>query len=218
MLTVNEIAGIIVSMPTVRSVSSDESYWREAVSRVIRPVLDEIGVSYDWDFSIDNSSETSVGNQSTYELTGNNNNLRDIIAIRYGSDGTTLLRMSAVDAYDRLQNSSTFGSVVAWYQSGVNAQGYPKIVLLDTPATASTFEVRFRIKDIPLSSFPADFGWMIVKGVLAFVIPELRIEFENALRKTIKRHKAGGKDYNPMTLDPQILAGNQQISSLYRRG
>lgn len=217
-MTVGDLTKIIIAMPEARAISNDEAYWREAVGRVIDPVLDEIAISYDWDFTLNDYTDSSVGGQAEYTLTGESNDLRDIVAIRYGTSLTVLIRMRAVDAYDYLENGSNFGSVAAWYQSGVNSQGYPKITLMDTPATASTFKVLYRKKGVPLSSFPSDFSWMVVKGVLAFVDSSRRVDFENALRRTIKRYKAGGKDYNQIPADPHIVAGNQTISDLYGVG
>jgi hypothetical protein len=123
--------------------------------------------------------------------------------------------MRRVDAYDLVENDNTVGGVKAYYQSGVDNRGFPKITLIDTPGTANqTIRVDYRKKNLTLAIFPDDFGYVIAHGVLAWVNPLHRRQYNKVLKKMINRHKAGGKDYNPMQMDPHIVGTNRRIANL----
>jgi hypothetical protein len=218
MITVQDLTKLIATLPEARVINADHQYWEQMVPTVVSSVLDEITSAYDFDFTLNEYSATSVAGTAEYELTGDDYDLRDIAGIRYGSDSTVLQRMRALDAHDLLENDPDLGGVRVWYQSGVNAQGFPKVTLIDTPSTAETIKVYYRKRNLELTNFPDDFGYVIARGVLAWVSQNHRLQFERALKRMIKRHKVGGKDYMMAQPDPHVAVTNRVISDLYGTG
>lgn len=218
-MDIDELAELLRSLPEARVVSTDLAYWKNVVSSMLPHVLDEIATSFDWDFALNEySSVTTVSGTAEYALEGQYADMRDIVSIRYGTTNKVLQKFRALDAHDLLVDGTSFGGVGAWYQSGVDSNGFPKVILMDTPSEAKSLTVMYRKKNIPLAAFPPDFGYVIARGVLSWVSDAKRLFFEMALKKMIKRHKVGGKDYNPMQMDPQIVRTNNDIADLYGVG
>jgi len=218
MITVENLTKLIATLPEARAINPNEDYWKQMVPTVVSSVLDEITSAYDFDFTLNEYSTTSVSGQAEYEITGDDYDLRDIAGIRYGTDSTIIQRMRALDAHDLLEGGSNLGAVQAWYQSGVTANGFPKVTLMDTPSSAVTIKVYYRKKNLELTMFPDDFGYVVARGVLAWVSESHRLMFEKALKQMIKRHKVGGKDYMMAQLDPHVVHTNRKISDLYGAG
>lgn len=217
-MNVNDIAKVIAAVPANRALG-DESYWRDVTANILPSVIDEVTQAFDWDFSItEDTSQSTVADTAEYTLQGKNKDLRDIVTIRLGTKSSVLQKMRRLDAMDLLENGSNIGSVSAWYQSGVDSSGYPKVVLIDTPTTIETLKVLYRKRDIPIELFPANFQWVLKAGVISYVQPETRIVFMDAIKRMIKRHRVGGKDYNPAQLDPQIVQANRELNDLYGTG
>ncbi len=215
-MTVDELINLVSALPSARE-AGDKSYWSGVIPAIVGNVVDEIAMSHDFDFTINEYSTTTTSGQAEYTLTGENHDLRDIIAIRYDST-EVMQRMRRLDAYDLLDEDSTIGSVSVWYQSGVDSSGFPKVTLVDTPSATKTLKVTYRKRNIPLSAIPNDFGWVIAQGVIAWVDPRSRGDFNVALRKMIRRYQFGGKDVNLAQMDPHIARTNVEISDLNGAG
>jgi len=215
-MTLDEIVLHIARIPDAMKLG-DQSYWKTVVTGILPGVTEEIGLAYDWDFIFDNKTVTVTSGTSSYVITGTKYNIRDIQDIRYGANGVYLQKMRILDALDFVQNDGPT-SVQAWYQDGVNSAGYPIIKLVATPDESTTMDVRYRKANIPFIEFPSYFGLLFVSRILAEVSPERMASFKNMLKTYIKRYHVGGKDYNVMQIDPQIVAGNRYRSSLYGTG
>lgn len=211
----DDVVKIISSMPDLRD--QGEQYWTRVVAAVAPMVVDEIVTAHDFDFALNTYSLTWPAT-AEQTLTGEDNDLRDIVAIRYGSDNDVLQRMRLLDALDFLQNGGSIGSVAAWYQSGTDNAGMPKVTLIDTPTTSATVRVTYRKKDLTIRHIPDEFGYVLVEGILSTLYPARRRLFERALRKMIYRHKVGGKDYMQVSADPHIVGMNQDVADLYGTG
>ncbi len=214
-MTTDQVVKIISSMPEARKIG-DDSYWKTVIPYMLQPILDEISVSYDFAFVLDEYSDvTTVADRSEYTMSGRNHTLRDIISIRYGSGYRVLDKLRTLDADDLKSSGSTFGDVAAWCSFKLSDSGFPIVTLFDTPATSGeVLYVRYRMKDVSIDRFPASFGWVIAHGVLSWVQVDFRPEFIGSLKKMIQRYRTGGKDISLATMDPSITTGNRLRASL----
>lgn len=162
-MTVDSIAQIIIGIPEMRAISADKDFWTTTVGEIVQQVIAEIATIYDFDFTLkDYGSVVSVADLATYKLQGQNSDLRDIVAIRYGTE--LLNRIRQIDAYEIQESGSSLGGTVVWYQSGMIA-GFPEITLIDTPATGGTaLNVLYRRRNIELGAIPDEFGFVIAQG------------------------------------------------------
>lgn len=216
-MTVDSIARIITAIPEMRAVNADKDYWIGIIGGIVTQVIAEIGTAYDFDFTLkDYGDVTSVADQASYVIPGKGKDLRDIVAIRYGTE--LLNRIGRIDAYEIQESGGSLGGTVAWYQSGLVGK-FPEITLIDTPTSAGVvLNVLYRRRNIELGTIPDEFGFVIAQGVLSWIRPDRRILFERALKKMIKNHKRGGKDIDLVGVDPHITMTNNTIAGLYGAG
>lgn len=214
-MTNNDVVKIISSMPEARQIGG-ASYWRVTVPILLPTVLDEIVISYDFDFIMNEySTVVTVVGQADYEVQGANRDLRDIVSIRYGADKKVLTKLRPLDADDLLSGGATLGATNAWYQFKLTNDGYPIVTLFDAPGSAGdALHVRYRMKDVPVERFPSSFSWVIAHGVLSYINTGHRLMFERALKKMIKRYKTGGKDINLTQIDPHLVLGHTRRADL----
>lgn len=212
-----DIANVVASLPQSKAVG-DMAYWNKVIPSYVDLVIEKIVMAYDWDFAMDEySSVTSVSGTADYTLTGKNNSLRDIVSIRYGTKKTVLSKMRTLDADEALQGNPSLPDVSSWYQALRNAQGFPIVTLVATPAsTGDVLRVRYRVKSISLDRFPSEFDYVIALGVMAWVHPDYMGLFNRALKGMVKRYSLGGKDYQPVSFDPHIMGTNRKKASLNR--
>ena len=225
----DDVVKVIAAIPEARKLG-DEAYWEGVVPALLKQVLDEISCAYDFGFVLKQYSDVvTVVDQADYEIKGDKNyDCRDIVSIRLGTNKKVLTRLRPLDVDGLVSDVSgaIFGSVAAWTEFELSTANYPKITLYDTPKTAGeALHVRYRMKDVPLNRFPESFGYVIARGVLAWLgdtqisATETRVGlYRNALKEMIGRYRTGGKDINLAQLDPQIVAGNAQRSSLNQVG
>ena len=92
-MTTNDLVNIIEAMPDIRIIDMVAANKRKAIQQLVPVALDEVVVSYDWDFATDVADKDTVADQAEYTLEGNDDDCRDIINVRYGttSDGFVLL-------------------------------------------------------------------------------------------------------------------------------
>lgn len=210
-----DIISEITAMPQVAEIKNNIG---TIVPKLLPSVLDDIAHRYDWDFMIREYSTTTVANQAEYTITGLHDDVGDIIQIRYG-DNAVVQHMRRLDAHDLVANNGTVNGVYFWYQSGVDTTtGCPKVTLVDTPSEAKTLKVLYRENAVDLVDFPLHFQGLIVNAILmrlGVLAPPL---WEKQLKEKIHRHKVGGKDYNPATIDPHMAWTQRKISNLYGTG
>lgn len=214
-MTVDQLINLVVALPQAKAIG-DKAYWALVVPDLVQHVVDEMAMSFDFDFTLNEYSTTTDGT-ATMTLTGENMDLRDIATIRYNSTDV-LQRMRPADAFDLIDSSGTLGGVYVWYQSGVDSSGFPKVTFLDTPPSGKTLNVSYRRKNIPLSAIPNDFGWVLGFGALSWVNPEYRVQFERSLKKMMRRYQFGGKDTNIAMMDPHASMDNRTITNLSGAG
>lgn len=185
-----------------------------AVHNLIGPIVDEIVTSHDWDFACDVvTDDTTVINQSEYTFTGNNNDCRDIINIRYGSGrGVVLDELNTLKTDRRegedVANSTDVGSVYGYTPFGRSADGFPKVQLFDTPIEAKTLKYRYRKSGLNIGNIPDYFGFVVRDFMRAEFDPGYQAKAENRLAAMVARYKVGGDTPDVARLDPQIEAGN----------
>lgn len=200
--------------PTAREMG-DKNYWKQTVKSILPSVLNEVSVAHSFDFVMDSYSLT--WDTTTETLTGNNNDLLEVQTIRYGTPYRVLAHVRKIDILERVESGGTLGGVKAWYQSGVDNQGFPKITLVDAPSASATATVDYRKKNVPLADWPDDFEWVLVSGIMARLSPGMYyLKFRQEIKDMVRRYKVGGKDVNQADVDPQILATNHKIYRNYR--
>lgn len=214
-MTIGDISSEVTIHPLLSEIPGTQL--SQAIPRLLPSILDDIGQRFDWDFLLGEYSTATVANQAEYTLEGSAENLGDIVAIRYDNN-VVLQRLRRLDAYDVVDDSGTVGGVKAWYQSGISINGFPKVTLVDTPSEVKTLKVFYRKKEIGLASFPDHFQGLIVNAYLMRFGKLSPAMWESQLSEKIHRHKAGGKDYNPATIDPHMARTQRKISNLYGMG
>lgn len=217
-MTTGDVTRIVAALPEAQAIG-DETYWNRVVPLIVPHVADEVINAFDWAFTMNEySSVETVADQSDYTLSGSNFDLRDIVSIRYGSDKKPLMRLRSLDADDMVYDTS-ITAVQYWHEFDTTNDGYPVITLIATPTVAGTaLYVRYRLKDVPLKKFPDGFGYVLVRGVMAFLRPDRTYAYEKALKGMIERYRAGGKDIQIAPLDPHLVLGNNQIADVYGSG
>lgn len=215
-MTLDSIVEYIASMPDAMKMG-DKSYWKIVCGGMLPGVVDDVAMAYDWEFLFDRATVAVTSGTSEYTLTGNGFNLRDIQDIRYGSDALQLVKYRPLDALDYISDNAPT-DVVGWYQTGTNQQGYPVIKIFGTPTTSTTMSVRFRKKDVKFVDFPDMFQNLFIAGLLSGISGERNRDYQAKMKMMIKRAKVGGKDFQRISADPQIIAGNRKIASLYTTG
>lgn len=218
MITQEEIANVVMTSLQGREVG-DETYWNDVMPGAIKSVKSEILTSFDWDFLLNDYTVTFT---ATAEQTvkGADDDLREIVSIRYSTGETVLQKMRTLDAYDLLDSDSnnTSRAVSIWYLSETNSVGFPIIKLIGTPTSSESAKILYRRRDVELSKWPDELSHVMAAGVMANLSPQHRATFERILKRAIRRHKIGGKDYNRAQMDPQIVGTNRCISDLYGTG
>lgn len=216
-MTVDSIAQIITAIPEMRAVNADKDYWISVIGEMVEQVIAEIGTAYDFDFTLkDYGDVTSIADQTAYVIQGKGKDLRDIVAIRYGTE--LLDKIGRIDAYELQESGGSLGGTTAWYISEM-AGDFPKVALIDAPGTTGVaLNVLYRRRNIELGTIPDEFGFVIAQGVLSWIQPERRILFERALKKMVKNYRRGGKDVDLVGVDPHITRTNNDIADLYGVG
>ena len=218
-MDVGQISTIVAALPEAKDIGG-KNFWNGVVPKFVPLIIDEIVGSYDFDFAVNEYSDvTTVANQANYELEGESKDLRDIINIRIGDSNAVLAKLRPLDADDLLDTNDVAGGVGAWYQFGLSGAGFPVITLVRTPTVGGdALKVRYRKNNIPIEDLPDEFGFLIVSGVLGWILPAKRVQDERLLTKVIKRYRYGGKDINRASAGPNIEATNMQISNIYGSG
>lgn len=215
-MDINKVVAIITSLP-ISKTSGDQTYWKQAVPGLAAPVVTEIAYAFDWDWLIRlDDSHTTVANTHTYVIRGSEKNIYDIVNIRIGD--TVLHRYRTLDGHDLVAGGAAFGGVKAWFQDGVDSGGFPQVRLLDTPDTVQTLKVLYRRANIGVLEIPDHFASLVAYGILAMMDPKYDAIYQRRLKEKIVRHKLGGKDVNPVQLDPHVVNTNNIISELYNVG
>lgn len=213
-MTQGDIIAEVSALPQLKDNGSD---WGVVIPKMLPSILDDISQRFDWDFMLREYSTSTVANQAEYALQGAAQDLGDIVQIRYDDD-EVLQNIRRLDAYDIVANNSTVGGVKMWYQSGVDGFGFPKVTLVDTPSSVKTLKVLYRKKMADITKFPDHFQGLIVNAILMRLGVVSSGSWDNQLREKIRRHKSGGKDYNPAQIDPHMQRTQQKISGLYGTG
>lgn len=218
-MTSAAITDIIAALPEARKIG-DAAYWSQIVPKILVAVMDEVVTSYDFDFTMREYSDlVTVANQSDYTVEGENGDCRDVVSVRLGSDKKPLARMRTLDV-DVLSYLSALGGVTYW-DPYTRTDYYPVIRLVPTPTASEAGQelwIRYRKKEIEITDFPSEFGYVLAQGVLAWIDPNRRRSFEARLRKMVRRYKAGGRDVQLMPIDPQRAVANEEIVDVYGAG
>lgn len=214
-MTVNEVTNIVIQHPLVQAVQSlTVEQKTEAIKAIIPLVINEIGTSYEWDFSTKSHTEVTVADQSVYTFTGSNNDAQGIINVYY--DDTVLLqKLRPVDADAFLSNRTVTG-IGWWTPAGRATGGFPKVKIINTPSDAGeNLTYRYFIKMTEIGLIPDQYGYVIVDGVLKSLFPELKYQFDRSIKKMIDSYNQEGNDPMQQRLDPDTAAGNNRIARLY---
>lgn len=206
---------VILALPAIRGLGLPTSDKKKAVENLFPIALNEITMSYDWDFTLDEASTVTVANQADYTLKGNDNDCRDIINVKYS--GELITKMSPVE-YDKFMVDRTHTAHDIWMPNGRDG-GFPSITIASTPTAAGTaITYRYRLKNITLADFPNEFDYVIISTIVKHLIPEYTAQFAYDLRTMIDRHETGGGESNQVEQDWKITRGNNRRASLFGYG
>jgi len=187
----------------------------QMVNDLLPDIVSQIVTSHDWDFTMVESSTTTVSGTSVYTLRGDNDDARDILNVRYGAGrGYVLERLNTLQT-DRREGEDTDdgttsddGLVYGYTVYGRSDDGKPQIKLYDTPTEAKTLTYRYRKGGLTVVDLPEEFG----RTVMNFMIGQFKAEYlmlaERSLKEIIARYTVGGDEYETVRKDPVIEAGN----------
>lgn len=157
-----EYIDAVISRPAAQAWQADAPEKKKAVEASIDIALNRVLTAFDFPFVVDNASGTTEANVADYVLKGNNSNARDIISIRFGSDNNLMDEKSLLEHDDWMSGQSTTPSTTGyWVQIG-EQQGFPLIHFVGTPSGETTFNYRYRIKELDIANFPKVWHGVII--------------------------------------------------------
>lgn len=215
-MTIDHIVRLVDDLSDIQALPAyvDSPASREkAIKRQTIDVVDQIASAHDWAFVMAVDDDTTDGT-AEYTLKGANEDCREIINIRYGQTDFELLdKKSAVDMDEWLTDRDPSGTHW-WYMSGRDGGGFPKVTLVDTPASAYTIRYRYR-KKVTISVFPDEFSYLFVLAVAARLVPAYRELYDKELGKVMSRHEVGGGEDDPARRNYWITRQNNSAASKY---
>lgn len=216
-MTEAQLEKIVLAYPVIQGMAGSPESKKETIRAFLPVVLDEIIMSFGWDFATDEADATSVAEQAEYVLKGNKGDCRAIVNVKFGSTPTLIDRMSQVDM-DELLVGRTITTVQYWVDDGIT-QGFPQIKLVDAPDTANlTIRYRYWKKNIGLSEFPNEWGGVVASAVVKEMAPEYWPIYQSKLNDMKDKYRPSGGEDNPAKLDPHIVARNNTKDRLYGWG
>lgn len=217
-MTTNDLVNIVEAMPGIRIIEMVAANKRRAIQQLVPVALDEVVVSYDWDFATNVADEDTVANQAEYTLRGNNNDCRDIINLRYGttSDGFVLLdKKRPVDMDDFVSNRTLTG-IGWWIPFGRASGGFPKVKVFNAPSgSTNVLRYRYRRKDVSISEFPDNFKFVLIGAIVKRLIPAFDVVYRRDLETMIDHYSMAGGEDMPARLDPVVVARNNEIARMH---
>ena len=217
-MTTNDLVNIVEAMPDIRIIKMVAANKRKAIQQLVPVALDEVVVSYDWDFATDVADESTVADQAEYTLKGNDTDCRDIINLRYGttSDGFVLLdKMRPVDV-DAFVSGRTVSGVGAWAPFGRASGGFPKVKILTAPSgSTNVLRYRYRRNDVTINEFPENFKFVLIAAVVKRLIPAFDAVYQRDLETMIDHYSMSGGEDLPASLDPVLIARNNERAGMY---
>ncbi|MEA1999268.1 MAG: hypothetical protein U9N61_08105 [Euryarchaeota archaeon] len=218
-MTEKELVRMVEVMPAVRALDMSASEKKKGLQLFVGNIANEVAMAFDWDFTMDQATETMVADTADYILRGNNDDCRDIIIMKYkGSDDDTwyvLKEKSPVDMDHFLSERSVDG-VGWWTIKRRTPDKAVEVTLYDTPGTTGdTLSYRYRRSDVPIGDFPDGFSGVLVSALAAKFLPSYRALYRLELNNMIDRYKSLGGSENPARLDRDIVTRNNEKSRLY---
>lgn len=220
-MTINDLVKIVEAMPDIRIIKMVAANKRKAIQQLVPVALDEVVVSYDWDFATDVADEDTVADQAEYTLRGNDTDCRDIINLRYGttSDGFVLLdKKRPVDMDDFISNRTLTG-VGWWIPFGRASGGFPKVKVFNAPSgSTNVLRYRYRKNNVSVNQFPENFKFVLIGAIVKRLIPAFDVVYQGDLKTMIDHYSMAGGEDMPAPLDPVQVARNNERSRMYGYG
>lgn len=214
-MTEKELKSVILSLPPIRILEMADNDKRDAITNIFPLALSEVTLAYDWDFTLDIATESTVADQADYVLKGNKKDCRDIINVKY--DDNLIEKMGQV-AFDDFMVGRTNSNSNIWIPRG-RKNGFPQITIATTPASSDIdMEYRYRKKNITFADFPDEFDYVIISAVLKHLIPDYTAQYSYDMKTMIDRHEYGGGESNVMRQDPRIIRGNNSRATKFGYG
>lgn len=216
-MTTDDLVKLVEVLPAIKAIQGGPD--RTDIEKYATFVANEVATEFDWDFVVSDASFTTTDSTAEYTLTGNSNDCRDVINLRFAdADGTTikvLRRLRPVDM-DSFQSERSITEIGWWYVSGRSRNGFPKVTIVGTPdSDEDTIYYRYRRKNISVEDFPDEFGSVLRDGLIAKFLPSYRPYYRNSLNIMIDRYAAAGGDADPARLSDKNIYANNRRYQLY---
>lgn len=218
-MTEEQLVKIVLTVPAIRNMTDALESKKDSIKAILPIVLDEVVMSYGWDFACDEAdySGGTVADQATYVLTGNSNDCRAVVNIKYGSDLDLLDKMSQIDV-DEWLTDRTQSAVAIWVPDGIT-RGFPQIKLVGAPSDAGdTIRYRYWKNNITVASFPNEWAGVLVAGIVKEMVPEYTPIYRMKLNDMMDNYNPAGGEDNPAKLDPIMVLRNNKRSRLFGWG
>lgn len=188
---------------------------------LLDPIVERMANAYDWDFVFDEATESTEVDENEYTLSGNNDDCKNIVNVRFGSGrGKVLEKLNTLitdrrEGYDSdITTSFDTGTVYGYTLQGRSDEGFPKIQIFDTPGEVKTLTYRYRRNGLSISEFPADFGYVVLDYMKAQFDPAFLMVAKSSMNELIARYKPGGDEIEHVRRDPVEEAGNIRRTNL----
>lgn len=188
-----------------------------ALGDFVPSVVQEVSLAYEWDFAIKTAYSTSVINDPTYTLDGNNNNALAISTIYYNESGSPLKKRTKRWIDDHLARNTPV-AVEFWYPSG-RTNKKPIVTLVAAPIESGN-EIKYDFWDskITLPDFPPILDAVCEAALAKRVIVGYNAVYKQALGDAIAAYTRPSGETHPPVLDPIVSQQNQRKATRHGWG
>jgi len=195
----------------------DQGYKRPDADRVVASIANvvsnDISLTHQWGFAIDEASTSSENGTAQYTLRGKNDDCRSIINLRWGDGNGFVLREYDVLELDRelssdRDTSDDTGAIFGYTIPKYSTSRFPIVEIFGTPSSVETIPYRYYKKNISIAVLTEHFLGLVLAGIQAKLDAKIAPEYHYLLDKMVDEYSPGGEGYASFRRDPRITAGN----------
>ena len=222
-MTDSDLIAAVKAKPEIanlmRPVENGGFGWQESkltthLSSFIPGVVSEVSMAHGWDFSLSETTSTTVADQGVYTLGGANKDAAGIYNIRIG---TTLLRRITPNAMDEIQSRRTVTLVSYWQPAG-RAGTLPKVELVAAPSdSGDTIDYRYWRNNVSLDQFPTGLYHLLEVALAKRLIASYEGLYDKVLSEAVSAYRGPQTGADTSGLDSEILRRNNERNNMHSR-
>lgn len=222
-MTVNDLVSRVLAKPEIKLLMQPPSAGGINITATtldtdlrnyVPSVINEVALSHEWDFLIQETSTTSVADQATYTLSGLTNNCLRVATVKYGDDEDLLTYITQPALDDKLTRT-TITTVTYWVPYGRKG-GSPVIKIVDTPEdSGETILYRYWRSNVGIGEFSAVFDYLLEVALTKRLVTGYSALFDKVLAMTINDYERSGGGTDITVLDERIIDENVARANLH---